>query len=164
MTEMLANTPKRLLSNKAAPGTKLWSFAATNGAEGDALLWAEVLQRKTGVQNLEMTRPVLQLGDFVQDRDLRRTWGIGQQKQGDTQLGKQQEHRGPDTGTDAGNKCSMLCIYILRLHILSRAPPSPPLPTFGARHSYGCGRLYAGSPPGGTQCTPFTARYTITLL
>jgi len=28
--------------------------------------------------------------------------------------------------------------------------------TFGARHIHGCGRLYACSPPGGTQCPPFT--------
>ena len=31
-----------------------------------------------------------------------------------------------------------------------------PCVTFGARHSHGCGRLYACSPPGGTQCPPFT--------
>ncbi len=83
------------------------THAATNGKEGvDALLRGEVQQRQTGAPNREMKIPVLQLGDFVQDRDLRRTWGIGQQKKGDTQFGKQQGHRGPDTGTDAGNICS----------------------------------------------------------
>jgi len=50
----------------------------------------------------------------------------------------------------------MLCIFILYISILTHAPPSPPFLTFGARHSHGCGRLYACSPPGGTQCPPFT--------
>ena len=50
----------------------------------------------------------------------------------------------------------MLCVYILYISILTHAPPSPPFLTFGARHSHGCGRLYACSPPGGTQCPPFT--------
>jgi hypothetical protein len=49
----------------------------------------------------------------------------------------------------------MLCIFILYISILTHAPPSPPFLTFGARHSHGCGRLYACSPPGGTQCPPF---------
>ena len=55
-----------------------------------------------------------------------------------------------------GHICFMLCVYILYISILTHAPPSPPFLTFGARHSHGCGRLYACSPPGGTQCPPFT--------
>ena len=55
-----------------------------------------------------------------------------------------------------GHICFMLCIFILYISILTHAPPSPPFLTFGARHSHGCGRLYACSPPGGTQCPPFT--------
>ena len=50
----------------------------------------------------------------------------------------------------------MLCIFILYISILTHASPSPPFLTFGARHSHGCGRLYACSPPGSTQCPPFT--------
>ena len=50
----------------------------------------------------------------------------------------------------------MLCIFILYISILTHAPPSPPFLTFGARHSHCYGRLYACSPPGGTQCPPFT--------
>jgi hypothetical protein len=49
----------------------------------------------------------------------------------------------------------------ITLHILTHAPPSPPLLTFGARHSHGCGRLYACSPPGGTQCPPFAVHVTV---
>ena len=59
-------------------------------------------------------------------------------------------------GTELENLCSLLCIFILHVSILTHASPSPPLLTFGARHSHGCGRLYACSPPGGTQCPPFT--------
>jgi hypothetical protein len=66
-------------------------------------------------------------------------------------VGPGERRRGPDPGTDAGNLCSILYIHILRIHILTRAPPSPPLLTLGARHSQGCGRCC--SPPGGTQCS-----------
>jgi hypothetical protein len=55
----------------------------------------------------------------------------------------------------------MLCIFILYVSILTHAPPSPPFLTFGARHSHGCGRLYACSPPGGTQCPPFTVHVLV---
>ena len=64
-------------------------------------------------------------------------------------------------GTDLENLCSLLCIFILHVSILTHASPSPPLLTFGARHSHGCGRLYACSPPGGTQCPPFAVHVTV---
>jgi hypothetical protein len=64
-------------------------------------------------------------------------------------------------GTELGNLCCLLCIFILHVSILTHAPPSPPLLTFGARHSHGCGRLYACSPPGGTQCPPFAVHVTV---
>jgi len=64
-------------------------------------------------------------------------------------------------GTELGNLCSLLCIFILHVSILTHASPSPPLLTFGARHSHGCGRLYACSPPGGTQCPPFAVHVTV---
>jgi hypothetical protein len=48
-------------------------------------------------------------------------------------VGPRKRNRGPDTGSDAGNVCSILYIFILRIHILSHSPPSPPLLTFGAR-------------------------------
>ena len=68
----------------------------------DSLLWVEALPRKTGVPNLKIKLPVLQLGDFVQDRDLRMAWVIGQQNQGDTRLGQQQGHRGPEVVPESG--------------------------------------------------------------
>jgi hypothetical protein len=55
----------------------------------------------------------------------------------------------------------MLCIFILYVSILTHAPPSPPFLIFGARHSNSCGRLYASSPPGGTQCPPFTVHVLV---
>jgi hypothetical protein len=64
-------------------------------------------------------------------------------------------------GTELGNLCSLLCIFILHVSILTHATPSPPLLTFGARHSHGCGRLYACSPTGGTQCPPFAVHVTV---
>ena len=64
-------------------------------------------------------------------------------------------------GTELGNLCSLLFIFVLHVSILTHAPPSPPLLTFGARHSHGCGRLYACSPPGGTQCPPFAVHVTV---
>ena len=64
-------------------------------------------------------------------------------------------------GTELENLCSLLCIFILHVSILTHASPSPPLLTFGARHSHGCGRLYACSPPGGTQCPPFAVHVTV---
>jgi hypothetical protein len=64
-------------------------------------------------------------------------------------------------GTELGNLCSLLCIFILHVSILTHVSPSPPLLTFGARHSHGCGRLYACSPPGGTQCPPFAVHVTV---
>jgi hypothetical protein len=64
-------------------------------------------------------------------------------------------------GTELGNLCCLLCIFILHVSILTHAPPSPPLLTFGARHSHGCGRLYACIPPGGTQCPPFAVHVTV---
>ena len=51
-------------------------------------------------------------------------------------------------GTELGNLCSLLCIFILHVSILTHALPSSPLLTFGARHSHCCGRLYACSRPG----------------
>ena len=57
--------------------------------------------------------------------------------------GPWRRHRGPDTGSDVGSMCSIIYIYILYIHILTHAPPSPPLLTFRARHSSGCGRLHA---------------------
>jgi hypothetical protein len=59
-------------------------------------------------------------------------------------------------GSELGYLCFMLCIFILCVSILTHVQPSPPFLTFGARHSHCCGRLYACSPPGGTQCPPFT--------
>jgi hypothetical protein len=64
-------------------------------------------------------------------------------------------------GSELGHLCFMLCIFILYVSILTHAPSSPPFLTFGARHSHGCGRLYACSPPGGTQCPPFTVRVLV---
>jgi hypothetical protein len=64
-------------------------------------------------------------------------------------------------GTELGNLCSLLCIFVLHVSILTHAPPSPPLLTFGTRHNHGCGRVYTCSPPGGTQCPPFAAHVTV---
>ena len=64
-------------------------------------------------------------------------------------------------GTELGNLCSLLCIFILHVSILTHESPSPPLLTLGARHSHGCGRLYACSPPGGTKCPPFAVHVTV---
>jgi hypothetical protein len=52
-------------------------------------------------------------------------------------------------GSDMGH----IYIYMLSVYILTYAQPSPPLLTLGARHSHGCGRLYACSPPGDTVST-----------
>ncbi len=49
----------------------------------------------------------------------------------------------------------MYCVFT---YYLSYTPPSPPLLTFGSRHSYGCGRIYVCSPPGGTKCPSYTLR------
>ena len=46
--------------------------------------------------------------------------------------GPVKRHKGSDTGSDEGNMYSILYIYILRIHILTHAPPSIPL-GFGAR-------------------------------
>ena len=51
-------------------------------------------------------------------------------------------------GTELENLCSLLCIFILHVSILTHASPSPPLLTFGTRHSHGCARIYACIRPG----------------
>jgi hypothetical protein len=57
--------------------------------------------------------------------------------------------------------CVLCYVSLYYVSILTHTPPSPPFLTFGARHSHGCGRLYACSPPGGTQCQPFTVHVLV---
>jgi hypothetical protein len=88
------------------------------------------LDGQLGSEGLEMTDGESRVQSVATTEEGARRNGVPWWREEDNVIiivGPRQRHRGPDTGSDAGNVCSILHIYKLRVHILTHSPPSPPL-------------------------------------